>query len=328
MMTRSFLLQINAENYIETSGSKRFPLNNCTTKGTRDISIICFYLFKKKFVSLSATQTKIMFCFLDYRSLPILLLLLISILGLSRSHHFEPKYRFHICSAPSDNTTNSNQGSDLNGLLSSLSEASSDSFYNRTFNGIYGLVLCRGDINSDNCHSCVSAASKELRDQCPLRVNATIWYDECMLRYSDKNFLGTVEILPRFLMGDSGNQTSPDDRNIDGPDLLSQMASEAAELEMMFKANKLDNRGTRYGLVQCTRDLNSTECFTCLTALLEEIKQVYKGRVGWRILGPSCSITYEQYLFYQLPASCQGDSIMAASFTTLTYVCISKLTHF
>ncbi|XP_023544478.1 cysteine-rich receptor-like protein kinase 10 isoform X2 [Cucurbita pepo subsp. pepo] len=247
-----------------------------------------------------------MFCFLNYRSSPVSLLLLISIFGLSRSHHFEPRYRFHICSAPSNITTNSNLGSDLIGILGSLSEASSDSFYNRTFNGMYGLVLCRGDISNDYCHSCVSTASRDVRDRCPLRVNATIWYDECMLRYSDKNFLGTVEISPRFLMGDSGNQTSPDDSNIDGSALLSQMASEASVLPMMYKANKL--HGTGYGLVQCTRDLNSSACCKCLMALLEEIGQVYKGRVGWRILSPSCSITYEKYLFYSLSASPQGDS--------------------
>ncbi|KAG6603756.1 Cysteine-rich receptor-like protein kinase 25, partial [Cucurbita argyrosperma subsp. sororia] len=245
-----------------------------------------------------------MFCFLNYRSSPVSLLLLISIFGLSRSHHFEPRYRFHICSAPSNITTNSNLGSDLIGILGSLSEASSDSFYNRTFNGMYGLVLCRGDIPNDYCHSCVSTASRDVRDRCPLRVNATIWYDECMLRYSDKNFLGTVEISPRFLMGDSGNQTSPDDSNIDGSALLSQMASEASVLPMMYKANKL--HGTGYGLVQCTRDLNSSACCKCLMALLEEIGQVYKGRVGWRILSPSCSITYEKYLFYSLSASPQG----------------------
>ncbi|KAE8647671.1 hypothetical protein Csa_002971 [Cucumis sativus] len=267
-----------------------------------------------------------MFCFLDYRSFPISLLILISIFGLSHSHHFEPKYRFHICSAPSNNITNANLGSNLSGLLSSLSEASSDSFYNITFNGMYGAVLCRGDINSDNCHSCVSTASKELSVRCSLRVNGTIWYDECMLRYSDKNFLGTVEMSPRFLMGDSGNQTSPDDRDIDGPDLLSQMASEAAGLEMMFKANKLDNRGTRYGLVQCTRDLNSNQCDTCLTALLEEIKLVYKGRVGWRILSQSCSITYEQYLFYQLPDSPPGSSAkMIAVITVSTIAAVAIL---
>uniref|UniRef100_A0A0A0KN45 non-specific serine/threonine protein kinase n=1 Tax=Cucumis sativus TaxID=3659 RepID=A0A0A0KN45_CUCSA len=191
---------------------------------------------------------------------------------------------------------------------------------------MYGAVLCRGDINSDNCHSCVSTASKELSVRCSLRVNGTIWYDECMLRYSDKNFLGTVEMSPRFLMGDSGNQTSPDDRDIDGPDLLSQMASEAAGLEMMFKANKLDNRGTRYGLVQCTRDLNSNQCDTCLTALLEEIKLVYKGRVGWRILSQSCSITYEQYLFYQLPDSPPGSSAkMIAVITVSTIAAVAIL---
>lgn len=182
---------------------------------------------------------------------------------------------------------------------------------------------------SDNCHSCVSAARKDIRDRCPSRVNATIWYDECMLRYSDKNFLGTVEISPRFLMGDSGNQTSPDDRNMDGPALLSQLAREAAGSEMMFKANKFDERGTRYGLVQCTRDLNSSECGTCLTALLEEIRQCnFKERVGWRILGPSCNIRYEQYPFYQQQASqSQGDS-NATSFTYFNVVCIPKLIHF
>lgn len=141
-----------------------------------------------------------------------------------------------------------------------------------------------------------------------------------MLRYSDKNFLGTVELLPRFLMGDYANETSLDDPNIDGPALLSQMATEAAGLEIMFKANKLDERGTRYGLVQCTRDLDSSECGTCLAALLAEIRQFYKGRVGWRVLVPSCSIRYEQYIFYQPPASSQseGDS-NATSFTSFDF---------
>ncbi|XP_065874681.1 antimicrobial ginkbilobin-2-like protein, partial [Euphorbia lathyris] len=49
----------------------------------------------------------------------------------------------------------------------------------------FSLSLCRGDISGTNCTSCIAEARSEIRKLCPYNKAATIWYDNCLLKYSD-----------------------------------------------------------------------------------------------------------------------------------------------
>ncbi|CAO1939986.1 unnamed protein product [Urochloa humidicola] len=53
---------------------------------------------------------------------------------------------------------------------------------------VHGLALCRGDLNASACSACVAAAFDGARQLCALAKDAAIFYDTCLLRFSDQDF--------------------------------------------------------------------------------------------------------------------------------------------
>jgi hypothetical protein len=60
---------------------------------------------------------------------------------------------------------------------------------------------------------------------------------------------------------------------------------------------------TLYYLVQCTPDLNSTGCNSCLLAAINLLSWCCSGKLGGGIVFPSCNIRYEFYPFYRMAAT-------------------------
>ncbi|KAE9467723.1 hypothetical protein C3L33_00392, partial [Rhododendron williamsianum] len=57
----------------------------------------------------------------------------------------------------------------------------------------YGLLLCHGDLSPADCLDCIVFATQDVPKLC-LRANrVTIWYDECMLRYSNVSIVATLD---------------------------------------------------------------------------------------------------------------------------------------
>lgn len=50
---------------------------------------------------------------------------------------------------------------------------------------------------------------------------------------------------------------------------------------------------SRYGLGQCTRDINRTECRNCLSELMGIIDTKCKTKTGFNIYAPSCTLRFE-----------------------------------
>ncbi|KAG7999037.1 hypothetical protein I3843_01G285900 [Carya illinoinensis] len=170
-------------------------------------------------------------------------------------------------------------------------------FFNGTSDGINGLALCRGDVLVENCPDCVNFASQEIARMCPSSGTAFIWFDECMLRYSGSNFFGKVETTPALL---KTNVMNSDDPNSVALSLMDKLVAEAKTNDKLFGANFNpldDGTGSRYGMVQCTRDLNSTSCANCLEDLINVAKTCCISKVGWGLYSPSCTIRYENYSF-------------------------------
>lgn len=119
---------------------------------------------------------------------PHLFPLLLSIYVLATSINSQPNFFAHNCSSSSNNNTSNstNFSTDLSNLLSNLSsKATVNSFYSLSSNQVYSLYLCRGDVSSGTCNTCVKNATQNIRQRCGSNKTAIIWYDECMLRYSD-----------------------------------------------------------------------------------------------------------------------------------------------
>lgn len=56
---------------------------------------------------------------------------------------------------------------------------------------------------------------------------------------------------------------------------------------------------TLYCMAQCTDDLSSQDCSSCLSVAIGALPQCCNGKQGGRVLFPSCNIRYELYPFYE-----------------------------
>ncbi|MED6208123.1 hypothetical protein PIB30_042233 [Stylosanthes scabra] len=142
---------------------------------------------------------------------------------------------------------------------------------------------------------------------CAWNSTGVIWYDECMVRYSNENFFGKVQIKPlTFIWNtDKNNRTSPFENHLDAQAvmyrLIKQLDNDDSDRNMLFNSRKPDvnNEYEGYGFVQCTRDINRSLCASCLCQLMDKTKDCCRSRIGWRLLAPSCNIRYEKYIFYE-----------------------------
>lgn len=209
------------------------------------------------------------------------------------------------CSISNNLTGDAVYKSNLTDLLDSLySKALQNySFYNVTSpnNGSYGLFLCRGDVSNSSCQTCVSLARDYITTYCPTGTSAIVWYNECMLRYSNINFFGVAQTEPAMFRWSVDNITSPEETDFGVLALMSDLVDKALETNELYRdGERANNRiyTVRYGLVQCTRDLNHTECSNCLKILVNNVSDCCQSSAGFRIFNPSCDLRYEIYRFF------------------------------
>jgi hypothetical protein len=166
------------------------------------------------------------------------LLLLLVVFVLSSSINSQPiTYNYLFCLDQSNKTANTNYKSNLTVLFDSLSTKASQnySFYNESSNiGIYGLLLCRGDVSNNTCQRCVSYATQDITTLYPSHETAIIWYDECMLRYSNVSFFEEEQTWPRVLAWNLQNSTSPDDTNFGARSLMNGLIDQAIKKDVLF----------------------------------------------------------------------------------------------
>lgn len=247
-------------------------------------------------------------------SMILVILSLLSFLCLTSAQ--VPNYRYHFCSNETTFTPNSTYQFNLNYLLSSLSSNATreSGFYNASAGQsptttIYGLFLCRGDLTIYACQDCVATATREIVQQyCPVGKVAVIWYDECMLRYSNRSFFSTMEEEPRYLLWNVRNITEQDRFQKLVEATLNDSVPQAANApsgakKFAVKEVKFTELQTLYSLVQCTPDISSFDCNMCLRGAMTNLPMccdVKQGSRGGRVLYPSCNFRYETYPFYQI----------------------------
>ncbi|XXG83032.1 hypothetical protein AAC387_Pa10g0888 [Persea americana] len=224
--------------------------------------------------------------------------------------HFSTVTAFPLyssCGVTGNYTNNSTFATNLDLLLSSLaSNGATTGFANDTVgkdpDQVYGLVLCRGDVAVEGCRACLRTAVQERSQLCPNKTSASIWYDECRLRYSDQRFFSIVDETLSVNLWSNENISNPDEFNRALESLLKNLTSEAAfnASKRMFATGQASINSTQniYGLVQCTRDLTPSDCNSCLQRTSENIKLCCFGRQGGRILGASCNVRFELYSFF------------------------------
>ncbi|CAH8306495.1 unnamed protein product [Eruca vesicaria subsp. sativa] len=216
-------------------------------------------------------------------------------------------YIYHMCYERTTYSRNSTYFTNLRTLLSSLSSFNasySTGFQNSTSgqapNRVTGLFLCRGDLSPEVCRSCVAFSVNDILNRCPNEREVVVYYDECMLRYSDGNILSTT-------LSGGGERTLRNNKNVTSSQFerfndvvlstLNQAVNDALASPRKFAVRKASVTAsqTLYGLVQCTPDLTRGDCLTCLQKAVNELQT---DSLGGSLLMPSCNSRFEIYPFY------------------------------
>ncbi|KAE9587889.1 hypothetical protein Lal_00002804 [Lupinus albus] len=212
---------------------------------------------------------------------------------------------FHFCSNSENFTANSPYETNLKTLINSLIYKTPSTGFGIGSVGqyqnqpAYGLALCRGDVSTSECKTCVSEASKEIQNRCQYNKGGIIWYDYCMFKYLDTDFFGKIDNTNKFYMWNLNNVSDPATFNYNTKELLSQLGQKASVNTKLYATGevKLDKSKKLYGLTQCTRELSSIDCKKCLDDAISELPNCCDGKEGGRVVGGSCNFRYEIYPF-------------------------------
>ncbi|KAF7836272.1 Cysteine-rich receptor-like protein kinase 10 [Senna tora] len=148
-----------------------------------------------------------------------------------------------------------------------------------------------------HCQLCVSTGAREILQRCPNRSSVVLWYDYCILRYSNSNFIGQLTTSPTW--------------EAVGPDDMADPSWEEPRAEAFMKdliatadlsaTGEIDLGGgkMRYGMIQCARDINSEQCRECGNAMLQKYPSCCQHKQRWEVVSPSCIIEYDANKFYQ-----------------------------
>ncbi|KAJ4703256.1 Cysteine-rich receptor-kinase-like protein [Melia azedarach] len=216
----------------------------------------------------------------------------------------------HICSDKNGNfTRRSPYQVNLNRLLPSLSTKTSINYgFVNASNGVNSgtvnaMALCRGDVKPATCRGCINNSTRELRKSCPNQKEAIIWYDYCMLRYSNRHFFRNMEFGPYFWAYGMQNASNARTFNRVLQILLNSLRNKAASGDSHLKfatGNATASKSeTIHALVQCTPDLSKQQCRECLSNATALLPKCCDGKRGGRVVAPSCNFRYEIGRFYK-----------------------------
>ncbi|CAA2984542.1 cysteine-rich receptor kinase 10 [Olea europaea subsp. europaea] len=219
----------------------------------------------------------------------------------------------HFCPNTTTYSPNSIYQSNLNQLLLTLSSNATreNGYYNYTVghsppDTIYGFFLCRGDVNTDVCEICVKNATTIISQRCPNQKEATIWYDKCMLRYSNRSIFSRVNFSPGRSMFNTQNFNGNSYNFI--AVLVPTMNETVHQAAHKFSGKKFATKdanvtasgktGKLFTLAQCTPDLSSEDCLFCLQDSTSRLPACCENKKGVTFISLSCNIRYETYPFY------------------------------
>ncbi|KAI3959519.1 hypothetical protein MKX01_025035 [Papaver californicum] len=227
------------------------------------------------------------------------------------------------------NTPNYTSGSEYetnlkNFLLPSLvSNGSINGFFNTSVgtnpnNTVYGLVQCRGDISIDDCKTCLNSSSVVVIQKCSNHIDADIRLETCLLRYSNTRFFGEVDKSMVVWSWVPENVTNPVVFNRQLCIFMDNLDSNASLKSSKFEVGsiKYNDFSSIYGMVQCTQDLSSYSCTSCLQDMISRIPSYLNGLRGGHIFTQSCFLRYYDHLFYELvpPPPSQSPATVPGSF--------------
>ncbi|MBA0627036.1 hypothetical protein Godav_004590 [Gossypium davidsonii] len=218
---------------------------------------------------------------------------------------------YYFCSNATTLTGNIVYAANVDQLFSYLSTNATehDGFFNTTAgqepNMVYGLFLCRGDARPEICRDCINLAAADVVKLCPNQSWAIIWYNKCMLRYSNRSIFSSMAERPNVSLSYRVGAMEPYRFNRLVATVMKDIATRApnatsrtkkfATKEATFNAFQ-----TLYSLAQCTPDISSEDCYRCLQDAIADLQFHLGGKQSGFAMYPSCTAQYQTSPFYSL----------------------------
>ncbi|XP_039828981.1 cysteine-rich receptor-like protein kinase 6 [Panicum virgatum] len=176
---------------------------------------------------------------------------------------------------------------------------------------VWAMALCRGDTNATSCLSCLAQAFRDLPNDCTYDKDATMYYDPCILHYSDVHTLpgdDTGPALNTYAVNNNANVTSDPARFVS---LLAALVNATAERAASDSARRFatgeadfDREFPKvYALAQCVPELTAAQCRKCLAGIVARDLPGFQSNIGGRVLGINCTYRYETAPFFNGPAT-------------------------
>ncbi|KAG2571514.1 hypothetical protein PVAP13_7KG127600 [Panicum virgatum] len=206
-----------------------------------------------------------------------------------------------FCGNGGNYTAGSDYQSNLNQLSAALPRSASS---NTTLfaTGTPGTApdTC-GDIGASACNTCVATGFQDTQQFCAFAKDAAVYYDSCLLCFSNTNFIATADNDVVMILMNTKNFTgNADSMRLMLFTLLNDTTQQAAGSSTRFTTARLDISllPTMYCLVQCMPDLAAGEYAACLRDFLQLTLRYLDGKQGGRLIGVRCNMRYEIYPFY------------------------------
>lgn len=252
-----------------------------------------------RFQSSKATRKMATAVFSDSR---IRLFHLLSFLSYVMSQSWlDPNNALFNCATYNNSNFSSSFVSNLNQLFNQklYDEAGKSRYYNATAgefpDKVYGLYLCKFDVSFRSCQNCIVAAIKTVKEKCNDTV-VLIWFDECMVRYSDRS-LPVMDTSWHLCNSIVQSPSVPDDVT----DIMLQSFKDIiampalSSLKNATKVTNVSSSNTLYTFGQCIPVLSVEDCQECLNKAVNDIRSCFirRGTGFGRIFWPSCNIGYK-----------------------------------
>ncbi|KAM0924493.1 hypothetical protein ACQ4PT_004834 [Festuca glaucescens] len=171
---------------------------------------------------------------------------------------------------------------------------------------VWALALCRGGDSASNCYSCLDQSFRDLISSCTDK-DATIYYDSCLVTYSNIHFRATDDTKYSRIHPIRNNRNATAEparfqRVVAA--LVNATASSAAfnSSTRLYASGQADfdkELPEVYSWAQCTPDLSPDRCWSCLVRMMRQLPTLFTDAIGARVLGVRCSLRYETQPFFK-----------------------------
>ncbi|TKW29510.1 hypothetical protein SEVIR_3G399900v4 [Setaria viridis] len=205
------------------------------------------------------------------------------------------------CSTTGNYTVGSQYQKNLAELLSRMPAAAGDNgwFYKGSAgtgaDEVFGLIMCVADRNATQCRECLDGAPAGITTVCPGSRDVSAAYDACVLLYSAAPTVTTADTRAVFAVYVSGEAVTSQGLGNAWLRLMTKLTAgvTASPLRLSNESAPYSSSQEMYGLAQCTRDLNASECTRCINNYIDQLQGLFPNNTGGAIKGYSCYLRYQ-----------------------------------